>query len=71
MEKTTECGALNVSRIWEWMNVGMSRGINDFDFIAWQLIMREELVPRLDLVTLMVLKEIVITYCMASHRVTL
>ena len=49
----------------------MLRGINDFDFIAWQVIAREELVLRLDLVTLIVLKEIVITYCMASHRVTL
>ena len=38
-------------------------------FLAWQVITKEELVPRLDLVTLMVVEEIIITYCMASHKV--
>ena len=35
------------------------------------MIVREELVLKLDLVTLMVVKEIVITYCMASHSLAL
>ena len=48
----------------------MSQEINGFVFITWQVIMKEELVLRLDLVTLMVVNEIIITYCMASHRVT-
>ena len=48
----------------------MSQRINDFVFVARQVIMKEELVLRLDLVTLMVVKEIIITYCMASRRVT-
>ena len=44
----------------------MSQGIKD-----WQVIVREELLLKLDLVTLMVVKEIGITYCMASHSVAL
>ena len=48
----------------------MSQGINDFVFIAWPAIVKEERVLRLDLVTLMVVHEIIITYCMASHRLT-
>ena len=48
----------------------MSQGINDFVFIAWPAIVKEERVLRLDLVTLMVAKDIIITYCMDSHRVT-
>ena len=35
------------------------------------MIVREELVLKLDLVTLMVVKEIFITYCMASHSAAL
>ena len=52
------------------MNAGMSQEINSFVFVAWQVIMKEEIVLRLDLVTLMVVKEIIITYWMASHRLT-
>ena len=70
VEETMECGVADVFRTWESTNVGMSQGINDFVFVAWQVITKEELVPRLDLVTLMVVKEIIITYCMASHKVT-
>ena len=44
----------------------MSQGIKD-----WQVIVTEELLLKLDLVTLMVVKEIVITYCMVSHGVAL
>ena len=48
----------------------MSKRIKDYDFVAWQVIIKEELVLRLDLVTLMVIKKISIIYCMASQRVS-
>ena len=38
--------------------------------VAWQVIARDELVLRLDLVTFMVVKEIITTYYMALQGVT-
>ena len=70
VEESTECGALDVSRTLESRNVGMSRRTSDFVSVAWQAIMKEELVLRLDLVKVMVVKEVVITYCMALRRLT-
>ena len=46
------------------------KGINEFFLVAWQVIVKEDLVLRLDLVTFMVVKEIITTYYMALQGVT-
>ena len=55
-----------------FQNMGVNERWNVVrDKRLWQVITKKELVPRLDLVTVMVVKEIIITYCMVSHKVTL
>ena len=46
------------------------KGINEFFLVAWQVIVKEELVLWLNLVTFMVVKEIITTYYMALQGVT-
>ena len=46
------------------------KGINKFFLVPWQVIVKEEVVLRLDLVTFMVVKEIITSYHMALQGVT-